>query len=182
MAGQMTGGRSFNFWRVAGWGLATALLATPLVAMQFTDEVRWGPLDFAVAALLIGGLGGALEFAVRRSGNACYRLGAALAAFTAFLLIWVNLAVGFIGEPHNPANLMFAGVLLVALAGAVAARFRPRGMMLAMAAAAIAQLLIAVAVFVAALGRPLELFLTIAFAMPWLLAAGLFQRAAETDA
>ena len=180
--GQMTGGRRFNYWRVAGWGLAAALLLTPLVAMQFTDEVRWGPVDFAVAALLIGGLGLAFELAVRRSGSLTYRLGAVLAALNAFLLVWINLAVGFIGDEDDPANLMFAGVLLVALAGAVAARFRAGGMALAMAAAAAAQLLAASVAFVADLGSPLELLLTLAFAAPWALAAGLFWRAAEGQA
>ena len=29
------------------------LLLVPLVAMQFTDEVNWGPLDFVVAGVLL---------------------------------------------------------------------------------------------------------------------------------
>ena len=182
MAGQtnMTGGRGTNVWRIAGWGFAAALLLTPLVAMQFTGEVRWGPADFAAAALLIGGVGLGLELAVRRTRNGTYRAAAALAVLTAFLLVWINLAVGFIGDEGDPANLLFAGVLLVALLGAAAARFRPAGMALAMAAAAGAQLLVAVIAFVAALATPLELGLTVAFALPWLASAGLFQRAART--
>ncbi len=178
----MTRGQGINLGRIAGWGLAAALLLTPLVAMQFTDEVRWGPVDFAAAALLIGGLGLAFELAVRKSAHIAYRLGAALAALTAFLLIWINLAVGFIGDEGNPANLIFAGVLLVALIGAIAARFRAKGMVVAMAAAAVTQLLAAGAIFIADLGSPLELILTVAFAAPWALAAGLFRRAAEDEA
>ena len=177
MAAQMTEGRGVNLWRIAGWGLAAALLLTPLVAMRFTDEVNWAPGDFAVAALLIGGLGLGIELAVRKTRNLAFRAGAALAVLTAFLLVWVNLAVGFIGDEGNPANLMFAAVLLVALAGAVAARFRPRGMALAMAAAAGAQLLVAIIVFVADLASPVELGLTLAFALPWLASAVFFLRA-----
>jgi hypothetical protein len=178
MAGQdMANGQGINLWRILGWGAAAALLLTPLVAMRFTDEVRWGPIDFAAAAILIGGLGLAIEFAVRKSANIAYRLGAGLAALTAFALIWVNLAVGFIGDEGNPANLMFAGVLAVALTGAIAARFRPAGMALAMVAAGVAQLLVAIIVFVAGLGPARDILLTIAFAAPWLLSAGLFQKA-----
>jgi hypothetical protein len=180
--GQMTGGRRFNLWRIAGWGFAAALLLTPLVAMQFTDEVRWAPGDFAAAALLIGGLGLAFELAVRRSASTAYRLGAALAALNAFLLVWINLAVGFIGDEGDPANLLFAGVLLVALAGAVAARFRARGLALAMGAAAAVQLLAVVVLFVADLAAAPEFMLTIAFAAPWALAAGLFRIASPQQA
>ena len=175
----MAVGRGMNVWRIAGWGLAAALLLTPLVAMQFSEEVRWGPLDFALAALLIGGVGLGLELAVRKTGNSLYRAGAALAVLTAFLLVWLNLAVGFIGDEGNPANLLFVAVLLVALFGAVAARFRPSGMALAMAAAAGAQLLVAVVAFVADLATPPELALTLAFALPWLASAALFLRAAR---
>ena len=177
--GNMTGGRGINLWRLALWGLAAALLLTPLVAMQFTEEVSWRPADFAVAALLIGGLGLAIEFAVRRSSSPASRAAAALAALNAFLLVWINLAVGFIGDEGNPANLLFAGVLAVALTGAIAARFRPQGMAIAMASAAAAQLLVAVIAFVADLASPPELGLTVAFALPWLASAALFHKAAK---
>lgn len=176
--GNMTEERGGNLWRILGWGFAAALLLTPLVAMQFTTEVRWGPIDFAAAAILIGGLGLAFELAVRRTRNVAYRLAAGLAAWTAFALIWVNLAVGFIGDEGNPANLMFAGVLAVALTGAIVARFRPLGMALAMVAAAVAQLLVAAVVFVADLGTMQEVLLTLLFAAPWPLSAALFWKAA----
>ena len=81
--------------------------------------------------------------------------GAAVPAVLAALLVaWVNLAVGIIGEPDDPANLMYAGVVAVALLGALAARFRPAGMARAMAAAVIAQLLVAVVTFLLDLGYP----------------------------
>jgi hypothetical protein len=183
MAGQdMANGQGINLWRILGWGAAAALLLTPLVVMRFTDEVRWGPIDFAAAAILIGGLGLAIEFAVRKSANIAYRLGAGLAALTAFALIWVNLAVGFIGDEGNPANLMFAGVLAVALTGAIAARFRPAGMALAMVAAGIVQLLVAIIVFVADLGTMQEVLLTLLFGAPWPLSAALFWKAADDRA
>jgi hypothetical protein len=183
MAGQgMANGQGINLWRILGWGAAAALLLTPLVAMRFTAEVRWGPVDFAAAAILIGGLGLAIELAVRKSANIAWRLGAGLAALTAFALIWVNLAVGFIGDEGNPANLMFAGVLAVALIGAVLARFRPTGMALAMVAAGVAQLLVAIIVFVADLGTMQEVLLTLLFGAPWPLSAALFWKAADDRA
>lgn len=169
-----------GYWRLALWGLAAALLLTPLVAMQFTAEIRWGPADFLVAGSLLGGLGLAVELAARRTRNLAYRAGAALAALTAFALVWITLAVGIIGDEGNPANLLFAGVLAVALLGALIARFRPPGMALAMAGAAIAQLLVAAIASVGTEAPPSEIGLILAFAAPWALAAGLFHKAGRS--
>lgn len=102
----------------------------------------------------------------------------------ALLVAWVNLAVGIIGEPEDPANLMYAGVVAVSLVGALVARFRPSGMARAMAMAALAQLLVAVVTFVLGLGYPptprvsLLLFNAILFAC-WAGSALLFRRVAR---
>ncbi len=74
----------------------------------------------------------------------------ALAA--AFILVWVNGAVGIIGSEDNDANLMYYGVLAVGLIGTFVARFQPRGM--ALFAMALAQALVAVIALIAGLGSP----------------------------
>ena len=111
--------------------------------------------------------------------------GAAIPAVLAALLVaWVNLAVGIIGEADDPANLMYAGVVVVALVGALVVRCRPTGLARAMAAAAIAQLLVAVVTFLLDLGYPptprvsLLLFNAILFAC-WAGSALLFRRVAR---
>lgn len=165
-----------SHWHALAWGTAAALVALPLVAMQFTDEVNWTPADFAFAAAMIGGVGVAFELAVRVSANHCYRAGAALALAAAFLLVWINLAVGIIGSEDNPANLLYAGVLGVGLVGVLLARFRPQGMALAMLATGLAQ--IAVAVIAAAAGLGFTGPITVFFGGLWLTSAWLFRRAA----
>ena len=169
------GARRPSPWRLFGWGAAAALLLLPLVAMQFTPEVDWTPFDFAFAGAMIGGVGIVYELTVRRTGNPYYRGGAAMALAATFLTIWANGAVGMIGDEGDPANLMFAGVLAIALLGAVLARFRAGGMALAMFAAAIAQ---AVAGGIGILLDPLGGLLSTAFAGLWLLSAVLFRKAA----
>jgi hypothetical protein len=169
------GDRRTNPWRMLGWGTAAALLLTPLVAMQFTSEVNWTPSDFAFAGIMFGGVGAIYEFTVRKMASPAYRGGVALALAAAFLIIWVNGAVGMIGDEGDPANLMFAGVLAIALFGSVLARFRAGGMAVAMAAAAVAQ---AVAGGAGMLLDPLGGLLSAAFAGLWLLSAALFRRAA----
>ena len=165
-------------WRIAGWGTAALILLLPLVAMQFTREVNWTVGDFIFAGLLIGCTGLAFELTVRASSNAAYRAAVGVALAAAFLTIWANGAVGMIGDEGNPYNLLFLGVIGLALAGNVAARFRPAGMALAMAVAAIAQLAVAVG------GLPTDVrggILSAMFAGPWLLSAALLRKAARDE-
>lgn len=177
------GERHSNRWRVLGWGCAVALLALPFIAMQFTSEVDWSPIDFVVMAILFAMAGLAIELAVRASAKISYRTGAAVAALAGFLLVWVNLAVGFLGDEGNPANLLFVAVLAIAAGGAFVARGRPDGMARAMIAAAAVQALIGALALVAPLGSPgwpgvYEAVLgTTLFCGLWLLSAWLFRRA-----
>lgn len=165
--------------------LATALiLMLPLLAMQFTDEMAWNLADFVVAGALLFGTGLAYELAARRSGDVAYRAAAGFALAAAFLLVWINLAVGIIGDEGNPANLMYLGVLAVGFVGALAARFRPLGMARAMFATALAQALVGAIAVIFRMGYPaspaLELLgLTGFFAVLWVGSALLFRKAAH---
>jgi hypothetical protein len=102
--------------------------------------------------------------------------GWALALTATILLILVNGAVGMIGSEDNPFNLFFGGVIAVALVGALAARFRPKGMAGAMVAAAIVQVTVAI------VGLSSDVrggILSAMFAGLWLLSAWLFRIAAR---
>ena len=173
-----------NRWRIAGWGLAALLLLLPFLAMQVTNEVVWGPADFIVFAAMLGVAGGLVEFTARQSRNRWYRCGAAVAVAACFLLVWVNLAVGFLGDEGNAANLMFAGVIAVAVGGSCIAHFRAAGMAKAMVATAVAQVLVGAIGLAAGLGSPdndgvYEVVMgTSLFGGLWLLSAWLFRKAA----
>ena len=182
------GGRRGVSWRIIGWGGAAALLLVPLIAMQFTNEVNWTGSDFVFAGVMLGALGLGIELAVRASRRAAYRLGALLALGASFMLVWINGAVGIIGSEGEGANLMFLGVIAVALVGSVIAGFRAGGMAWAMGAAAVAQLLVPVvapSVFPpsdpAMVWAPEMIGSTGVFTAIWLLAAGLFRRAAQDE-
>jgi hypothetical protein len=120
---------------------------------------------------------GAYELAVRKTSNRAYLAAVAIALAAAFILIWMNLAVGIIGSEDNPANLMYGGVLVVAIVGSLLARFRPHGMARALIATAIAQLLVAVIAIVAGYGE--AFILTAIFMAMWLASARLFMRAQQ---
>ena len=174
---QATGApRGWNVWRTAGWSIPVLLLLLPAVAMQFSDDVVWTASDFVFAGLLFGSVGLAFEFIVRKSSSLAYRCGAGLAVLTAFLTVWANGAVGMIGSEDNPFNLLFGGVLFIALIGAVLARLEPVGMVRAMVVTAIAQ----VAVGAAGLSTDVRggIF-SMAFGGLWLLSAALFWNASR---
>ncbi len=128
---------------------AAFILSLPLLAMQITDEVAWGPADFAVAGALLVGTGLMHQVAARRAGDAAYRIAVAVALAAALLLVWACLAVGVIGEEGDPADLMYGGVLAVGIVGAIVARLQPEGMARALLAMALAQALVAVIALIA---------------------------------
>jgi hypothetical protein len=138
------GCRDKKFWRIARWSLAALILLLPLLAMQFTTEVAWDFADFMIFGALLAGAGGAYELAMRVSGHRAYRAAIAVALAAAFILIWVNLAVGIIGDEGNPANLMYVGVLAVGIIGASITRGQPRGMARTLSVMAFAQGLVPV--------------------------------------
>jgi hypothetical protein len=179
------GGRRGRFWRIAPWLIAALILLLPLVAMQFTDEVVWDETDFAVIGAMLVGACGAYELAARMTGNIAYRAAVGVAVVAAFILIWINLAVGIIGSEDDPANLMYGGVLTVGMLGALIVRFQPYGMARALAATALAQASVGVIALIAGWGSTganwpgAIVSLTGFFAALWLVSAWLFRKAAR---
>lgn len=172
--------------RIAVWGTAAFLWLVPLAATQVTDEVDWGVVDFAVWGAMLAAAAGACDLAMRMTGNAAYRTAAGVAVAAAFILVWMNLAVGLIGSEDNPANLMYGGVLAVGFMGAIVARFKPRGMPRALFATAFAQALVAMIALIAGMGYPasppLELLgVNALFVALWLVSAWLFRKAARDE-
>ena len=161
------------------WGGAAALLMLPLIAMQFTREVNWTASDFLVMGVMLGSVGVAFELALRVARSSFYMLGAGLAAGTAFLVTWSNLAVGIIGSEDNSINLIFFGVIAVALIGTLLSRLRPEGMARAMYATAAAQAATAVACFMLEDLLRVTVIVSVFTAM-WLLSALCFQKASES--
>ncbi|MHC5109579.1 MAG: hypothetical protein ACYTHJ_06845 [Planctomycetota bacterium] len=112
-----------------------------------------------------------------------FAVGFVLAAV--FFQVWIILAVGFIGREGDLADLMYIGVIAVAVIGAFIARFRPHRMARALFATALAQALVAViALFTGkpqASVTPMGLFLAAnaIFVMLWAGSAWLFRDAAR---
>jgi hypothetical protein len=164
--------------RYVGWGGAVVLILLPPVAMQVAPEsgVQWTLSDFIFAGVLLGAVGLMIELAVRASENWSQRLGALFAVGTGFLLVWSNLAVGYIGDGSSPLNGVLLALPLMTLLAALLLRMRPRPMAALLAATAIAHGV------TGAIGYPQDPVtgpITAVFVGLWFAAAWLFHRGAR---
>lgn len=75
------------------------LLLLPLVAMQFTDAVKWDGTDFMVMGALLLGVGLLCELILRKVTKTNKRISLLLIVLVLFLLVWAELAVGIFGTP-----------------------------------------------------------------------------------
>lgn len=144
MAGITENGRGRRGgWRKAVWGTAAFLWLLLLVAMPFTTEVNL--VEIVAYGVILLAAAGTYELALAlRTRDSAYQIAAGVALAAAFLLGWVNGAVGIIGNEGQPANLMFSGVIAVGLVGALVTRFRPRGLSHVLIVVALAQALVPV--------------------------------------
>ncbi len=170
-----------NRLRIAIWGLAAALWLLPLLAMQFTDEVNWTAFDFVFWAGMLLVACTAYEVVSRMSPNRAYRAGVGVAVVTGFLVVWVNGAVGMIGDEDNAWNLLFLVALVAGALGALLCWFRPAGMAWSLYATAAIHGAVALVALVAGWDMRGAVF-ALCFVLPWLLSAGLFRLAARQAA
>ncbi len=79
--------------------VATLLLLTPFIAMQFSEEVNWTLSDFVIAGILLFGTGFLLELTIRKVKKLKYRIMLCAGILLVLFLIWGELAVGIFGTP-----------------------------------------------------------------------------------
>ena len=146
--------------------------------------MAWDVIDFTVFGAMLLSVSVIYMLVRRKTDNMAYRFAVGVALAAAFILIWVNGAVGIIGDESNDANMMYFGVLAIGIIGAIIARFQPLGMVRALCATALAQAAVAAIALIAGLGATAPiwpkdiLMLTGFFVALWLLSARLFRNAA----
>jgi hypothetical protein len=70
------------------------ILLIPLIAMQFTDEVKWTALDFATATALLLSTGLLCDLVLRKVKQLKYRIALCAAVLFVCFIVWLELAVG----------------------------------------------------------------------------------------
>jgi hypothetical protein len=140
---------SFMLRKLVRLALAVlVLLLVPFIAMRYDTGVDWTTGDFVAMGILLFGAGFLFLLAAERMRTRRQRIATAVACFAGLFLVWLNLAVGLIGSEDNPANQLYGIVLLIALVGSIAVRFRPRLLVRVMIATAIAQFLVPIVAFI----------------------------------
>lgn len=161
--------------------VTTLLLMVPLVAMQFTDQVKWTIIDFVLMGVLLFGTGSLFVLVIRHGENIIYRAGMAVAVGATFLMIWVNLAVGLIGSGPHAGNLMYIGVVLILFIGIYLSRFKANKLELVMFTTALSFILITIIALLTNMqeypgSSVIEIIgINLFFATPYLLAGLLFR-------
>ena len=100
--------------------LGVAGLVVPLFLRIGVNAV----LAFLIVGILLAAVCGTVELASRVSTNGLYQAGVALAAAGGFSLVFINLAVGIIGDEQDPRNLVFMAIPVVGFLGELIARFK----------------------------------------------------------
>ena len=80
-------------------GTATLILITPLIAMQFSQEVDWSLLDFILAGILLFGTAFTINAILNKVQGRTKQILAIGISLLILLLIWAELAVGVFGTP-----------------------------------------------------------------------------------
>lgn len=100
------------------------LLLIPFGAMQVFSEMNWSMGDFLIMGMLIFFVSMGYQLFTDLIQTQQHRFGVVLAFATAFLLLWINLAVGMIGNESNPANLLYYFVIAVFVVGGALSRLK----------------------------------------------------------
>lgn len=79
--------------------IIASILAIPLIAMQFTNEVQWDLRDFVAAGILLLSTGLAIELVIRNMKTGTSRTIVLIVILIALFLIWAEMAVGIFGSP-----------------------------------------------------------------------------------
>ena len=181
--------------RLIVWaGVVALILLIPLILTIRDGGVEgvgwnWTFFDFVFMGTLLYGSAVAYELVARRMGNVAYRAAVGLAVATVLVLVWINAAVGIIGDGDlDSPNGMYFGVLAIGFIGALIARFEPRGMARALYAMALAQFLVPVIALIISNpdtwgppGLPGVFVLNSLFALLFVGSALLFRRASATE-
>ena len=78
--------------------IALSILTIPLVAMQFSNQVRWKLSDFVVFGVLLLATAFFCELVLQKIKNRVERFVFCTVLLLLLLMVWAELAVGIIGR------------------------------------------------------------------------------------
>ena len=119
--------------KLTKWIIAiVVILLIPLILTIRDGRVEgvgwnWTFFDFVFMFILLFSSALVYELVVRKMNNNTYRAAVGLAVITSIFLVWINAAVGLIGDDDG-FNLMYLIMLAIGFVSALVVRFEPRKM------------------------------------------------------
>jgi len=124
------------------------LLLIPVFGNMYVEGWNWSVFDFVWAGAVLFGFGLAYLYVSNKSPSRAYKAAVGIAVFTGLTLVWINGAVGIIGDGDNGMNLLYFAVLLIGIISAAVSRFSPRGMSRTLFIVAIGQMIVPTLAFI----------------------------------
>lgn len=81
------------------YSAVAVILSIPLIAMQFTTEVKWTASDFLIMGALLFTTAFAVDLVLKKVKTFKSRLILVFGILALLILIWVEMAVGIFGSP-----------------------------------------------------------------------------------
>lgn len=138
--------------RLRIWAVVIAvLISIPLTLTALGDRIpnngwHWEFPDCIFAYVVLFGAACTYELISANAKNSAYKIAAGIGVFGALALLWINAAVGIIGNDDG-SNLLYMLVPLIGLVGAGSVHAKPKGMSHVLFAMAIMQFLVPMTVY-----------------------------------
>ncbi len=165
--------------------ITLGILVLPAIGELTVESWDWGPAGFLLMGTLLFVTFLMIELLAKQSSNTLYKIAVALTTLTTFGIIYVNLAVGIIGDGNNTSACYFL-VVPVGFIGLAVSRLKPKGLSItAFCMAAIVLLVPTIALllndpYILEAPGPLKVFiLSACIAACYVVAGVLFRQAAR---
>lgn len=103
------------------------ILLIPLVGTFTVEGWNWDAFDFVIAGIVLFTVFFMIEFLARKMRDIPSRIAAGITVIMTLLIVWVNLAVGIIGDGNN-TSACYMLVVPVGFLGLAVSRLKPKGL------------------------------------------------------
>lgn len=166
--------------------ITALLLIIPIIGSMTVEGWNWDTFDFVFAYVVFFMTFFAIEMVVKHSKNGTFRMAVAVQVVTMLALLWINGAVGIIGNEGNVVNVWYLAIIALGFLGPLLTRMKGNAMSYVLFTMAVIQM--AIPTVAAIVFRPIAaeppgvigiFFLNGFFALAWV-ASGLMYRNAAT--
>lgn len=108
--------------------IMSCLLLIPAIGNQTIEGWNWSLFDFVWAGAMIAGVQFAYHAFAKKINHHTYKMAAALGLGATFILLWINAAVGIVGDDDGINMIFFLSIVITFIVGSLISKGSPRGM------------------------------------------------------